>query len=75
MVRNKVFKIVWDRNALDNFKEILTYLSTQSEQAPKIVKEEILYRLNLLKKTPLIFETDKLKENPGKEFRAFVIYS
>ena len=66
MVRNKVFKIIWDRNALDNFKEILTYLATQSEQAPKIVKEEILFRLNHLIKTPLIFETDKLKENSGR---------
>ena len=75
MVKKKVFKIIWDRNALDNFKEILDYLSKQSTQAPKIVKEGILSWLELLKRTPVIYESDKLKDDSNDEFRAFVIYS
>ena len=59
MVKKKLFKIVWDRNALDNLKEILDFLSTQSSQAPGIVKDSILSRLNILKNNPLIYETDK----------------
>lgn len=75
MKRRKSFTIKWDRVALDHFKEILTYLSEQSPQAPKIVKEGVLSRLDDLKKNPLIFEIDRLKDNPNKEFRAFIIFN
>lgn len=75
MVKQKNYTIIWDRLALDHFKEILNFLSKQSSQAPKIVKEGVLSRLDNVKKNPLIFEIDKLKYSPNKEFRAFVIYS
>lgn len=75
MVKQKSYRIIWDRIALDHFKDILEFLSKQSPQAPKIVKEGVLSRLEEIKKNALIFELDKLKENPNKEFRAFVIYS
>src|SRR3990167_5892198 len=75
MVKPKSYTIVWDRLALDNFKDILDFLSKQSPQAPKIVKEGVLSRLDDVKKNALIFELDKLKESPNKEFRAFVIFS
>jgi len=75
MTRHKSFTIKWDRVALNHFKEILAYLSEQSSQAPKIVREGVLSRLDDLKKNPLIFETDRLKDNPNKEFRAFIIFS
>ncbi len=75
MVRQKAYTIIWDRVALNNFKDILDFLSKQSPQAPKIVKEGVLSRLNDIKKNALIFEIDKLKDNPNTEFRAFVIYS
>ena len=75
MVKNKSFKIIWDKQTLDNFKEILTFLSKQSSQAPKIVKEGILSRLDIIKTNALICELDKLKDNPNKEFRAFTLYS
>lgn len=75
MVKSLSFKIVWDRKALDNFKEILTYLEKQSIQAPKIVKSAIVTRLDIIKTNPLIAELDKLKDSPNKEFRAFVVYS
>ncbi len=75
MVKPKSYTIIWDRIALDHFKDILEFLSKQSPQAPKIVKEGVLSRLEQVKKNALIFESDKLKDLPNKEFRAFVIYS
>ncbi len=75
MTGQESYRIIWDRIALDHFKEILDFLSRQSSQAPKIVREGILSRLENLKKNPLIFEIDKLKDAPNNDFRAFVIYS
>ncbi len=75
MVKNKKFEVIWDKEALNDFKEILSFLSKQSAQAPKIVKESVLSRLDAIKTNPLIFEADKLKEPANKEFRAFIIYS
>jgi plasmid stabilization system protein ParE len=75
MVKQKAYTIIWDRIALDYFKDILEFLSKQSSQAPKIVKDGVLSSLNAVKKNALIFELDKLKDTPNKEFRAFVIYS
>ena len=75
MVKSTSLNIVWDRKALDHFKEILSYLAKQSDQAPKIVKDAIVARLEIIKTNPLICELDKLKDHPNKDFRAFVIYS
>ena len=75
MVKPISFKIVWDRKALDHFKDILAYLKKQSDQAPKIVKDAIITRLNLIKNNPLICEPDKLKDAPSPDFRAFVVFS
>ena len=75
MVKSNSFKIVWDRNALDHFKEILEFLEKQSKQAPKIVKTAIIARIELIKANPSITEVDKLKDLPNKEFRAFVVFS
>jgi plasmid stabilization system protein ParE len=75
MIKQKSYTIIWDRIALDHFKDILDFLSKQSSQAPKKVKEGILSRLEDVKKNAFIFEPDKLKDNPNKEFRAFVVYN
>lgn len=75
MIKQKSYKIIWDRVALDHFKDILDFLSKQSSQAPRIVREGILSRLDAAKKNALIFEIDKLKDAPNIEFRAFVIYN
>lgn len=72
---SKSFKIVWDVQALEHFQSILGYLEKQSEQAPKIVKSAILSRINSIKNNPNVYEIDKLKDNPNKEFRAFVVFS
>ena len=68
MKMQKSLIIKWDRVALNHFKEILTYLSEQNPQAPKIVKEGVLSRLDDIKKNPFIFEIDRLKDNPIKNF-------
>ena len=39
MVKVLPLKIVWDIEALNQFKEILIHLEQQSIQAPKIVKK------------------------------------
>jgi plasmid stabilization system protein ParE len=75
MVRQTPFKLVWDRKALDHLKDILAYLSKQSEQAPRIVKTAILDRLEVIRKSPLVAEPDKLKDPSDKDFRAFVVFS
>lgn len=75
MINQKPYSIIWDRNALEQFKNILAFLLNQSAQAHKIVKEGILSRIEELKRNPFIFEIDQLKDNPNSEFRAFVIYN
>ena len=75
MVKSVAFKIIWDIEAFKQFKEILSYLKDQSNDAPKIVKNEILERAKLIKLNPSIFEIDKLKEIPSEDFRAFVVFS
>lgn len=75
MVKPISFRIVWDKKALDHFKEILTYLEEKSDQAPKIVKNTIIDKLELIKLSPQICETDKLKDQPNKDFRAFIVFN
>jgi plasmid stabilization system protein ParE len=75
VVKIPAFKIIWDRKALDHFKEALIYLEKQSNQAPKIVKGAIIARLDLIKSNPFICEQDKLKDPPDKDLRAFIVFS
>ena|SRR5665647_1428550 len=75
MIKPKSYTIIWDRIALDDFKNILGFLSKQSFQAPKVVKKGIYSLLSDIERNPFIFEIDKLKDDRNKEFRAFVIYN
>lgn len=75
MVKHRTFKIIWDVNALNDFVEILEFLSKKGNQAPRIVKQGILTRLEVIRKNAFICETDKLKDTQDREFRAFVVYS
>ena len=70
-----VYKIIWNRDALNHFKDILSFLKKQSSSAPKIVKNAILEQIDFIKTNPYIFEIDKLKDPIDKEFRAFIIFS
>jgi len=75
MVIKGKFQVIWDKFALDEFKEILTYLEKQSVEAPKIVKNALMERLYAVQKNPDMYELDKLKEPADNEFRAFVVFS
>jgi len=74
-VVKSTYKIVWDRETLKEFTTILKFLQKQSDQAPVIVKDAIIKRLDVIKTNPLICEPDKLKQPQNHEFRAFVIFS
>lgn len=69
------FSIVWDTEALEHFKEILTFLSKRSAHAPSIVKSAVLSHLEAVSINPLICGIDKLNTHQNKTFRAFVVYS
>jgi plasmid stabilization system protein ParE len=75
MVRARTFKIIWDRNALNEFKVILVYLGKRSSQAPGIVKGAVIAKLDSIKKTPFTCEPDKLKSPSDDNFRAFIVFS
>ena len=75
MVKTFVFKLVWDKIALDNLKEALDYLDLQSKQAPKILKNGIFNKIETLQKNPFICEPDKLKNPKNDEFRAFIVFN
>jgi plasmid stabilization system protein ParE len=70
-----LYNIVWDREALDHFKDILAYLRKQSIQTPKIVKNAILENIELIKSNPYIYEIDKLKDPTDDTFRALIVFS
>lgn len=73
MVAASEFKLIWDKSALNQLEDILAYLSTQSKDAPKIVKSAIVDKLEIIRKSPLIAEPDKLKDPLTSSFRAFVV--
>ena len=72
MVKSVSYKIIWDRQALDNLKEILDYLQKQSKQAPKIIKTSILENLEHIKTNQLTFDK-KSQIKTSKHFLYLVI--
>lgn len=60
MVVKGTFTIIWDKVAFDNFKEILNGLSIQSDFAPRIVRDGVLSRLNVVKKNGFIHSEIKM---------------
>jgi mRNA-degrading endonuclease RelE of RelBE toxin-antitoxin system len=69
------FRIVWDKEAFKHLSEILDYLQTKSEDAPRIVTTAIFERLEQISQNPFLFEADGLKSPPNESFRAFVVFS
>ena len=74
-MKKKIYKVVWDRNTLDEFIDILTFLEKQSRATPKIVKIAVLEKIAAIKKNPSICEVDKLKYPTDVAFRAFIVFS
>ncbi len=75
MVKKVAFTLIWDKNALLDFKEALAYLNRQSELAPKIVKKEIVNRIESIQINPFICEPDSLKNPKSDDFRAFTVFN
>lgn len=75
MVAKPAFKLIWDKRALKQLEDILDYLSTQSKDDPFIVKSAIVNRLEIIRKSPLVVESDKLKDPLNSNFRAFVVFN
>jgi plasmid stabilization system protein ParE len=69
------YQIVWDRVALYHFADILDYLQTRSDDAPRIVRDAILERLDQISCSPLMVEVDRLKTPRDENFRALVVFS
>ncbi len=74
-MKKNSYRLVWDRLALKHFKEILSFLSKQSNQAPIIVKSAVLDRLENIRTNPTGYEIDRLKELPDENFRVSIVFS
>jgi plasmid stabilization system protein ParE len=75
MVNKTIYTVVWDSLALNQLKEILQYLQSQSKHASLLVKKAILDKIDHLTLNPFLFEQDKLKFPPDNSFRAFTVFS
>jgi plasmid stabilization system protein ParE len=71
----KTYQVVWDKIAVEDLKDILSYLKKSSEQAPTLVKEAIKKHIQIISTNAFVFEKDKLKTPIDKAYRAFTIYS
>ena len=75
MTKRKLYPVIWDTKAFDDLKEILSYLTKRSEQAPKLIKQGIKKSIDIIKVNPFVFELDELKTNNDESYRAFIVYS
>lgn len=75
MTKKKLYLVIWDTKAFDDFKEILFYLSKQSNEAPQLIKKGVKKSVDIIKINPFVFEPDDLKINNDGTYRAFIVYS
>ncbi len=75
MVKPGAYKIIWEKNALDELKEILAYISKESPYGAKMVKESIVAKMKTTKTHPFIYAADSLNERKDPNYRAFSVYS
>jgi plasmid stabilization system protein ParE len=68
-------KIVWDKIAASNLKDIYKYVKTESPAAALKIKSEIFSVIKKIPSHPEMFAVDKLKINNDGSYRAFFIYS
>ena len=71
----KNLKIIWERSALDELKEILSYIEKQSIAGARIVNTAIREGVKTLKTNPNTYTADFLKDNNDGSYRAFTVYS
>jgi len=64
-------KIVWDKQALNYFRESIQYIRQDSPQNADKVKKEVLEKINELSGRPEIHNLDKYKLNNNGNYRGF----
>jgi len=67
-------KIVWDKQALNYFRESIRYIRQDSPQNADKVKKEVLEKINELSGRPEIHNLDKYKLNNNGSYRAFELH-
>jgi plasmid stabilization system protein ParE len=71
-----VKRILWDREAREQFKKIILYIRKKSYQSSLTVKAEVLIKISGILPNPEIHPPDKFKiSNDDKLYRAFELYS
>src|SRR5438874_2123298 len=74
MVKN-LRRVIWDKTAAENLREIYRYIKKDSPDAALKVKREIFSVMAKFASHPEMFAADTLKENNDSSYRAFFIYS
>lgn len=64
-------KILWDKQALNYFRESIRYIRQDSPQNADKVKKEVLEKINELSSRPEIHNLDKYKLDNNGSYRAF----
>ncbi len=67
-------KILWDKPALDYFRETISYIRRDSSQNADMVKRDILDKISELCLRPEIHGPDKYKLNNNGNYRAFELH-
>ena len=68
-------KISWDKQALDYFRDSISFIREDSPQNADKVKKEVLEKINELGVRPEIHSPDKYKLNNNGNYRAFELHS
>ena len=74
MAKKKI-RIEWNRNASQNFHELLEYLHKESERAASIVGNAILDEIEKLVMYPIAHPLDRFKKNNDGNYRACIVYN
>jgi plasmid stabilization system protein ParE len=67
-------KIIWDKQALNYFRESIWYIRQDSPQNADKVQKEVLEKIHELSIRPEIHNPDKYKVNNNGNYRAFELH-
>jgi plasmid stabilization system protein ParE len=68
------FSIKWNRRAVKQFDDAITYIENDSLSNAKKFKRDILHKIDRLQKYPENHPPDKYKTNNDGTFRAFELH-
>ena len=68
------FRIKWNRRALRQFDDAISYIEKESPAAAEKVKLDILMEIDTLVKHPRKYNPDKYKIKNDSSFRAFELH-